>query len=130
MVYLWQFLSALLGLVVQAFVKMNGINDRTDPSVSVSVIAKQYFRRDFFKIGISFFCIFIEIMVVHMFTILEGQLVIPFVNWDLYNWRIVIVTGWPIILPFISFFSSTIVFLGKTATEKFFHEKSGIDIKD
>lgn len=121
MSYLTSFLFALIGLFIQSFVKITGINDRTPKDVSIGTIIKNYVREDFAKIGISILCIFLEIEALKVIESVDKLVLFTF---DFTEYKYVIVKGQNLMLPFVSFFSCTLVFLGKSKTEKFLKAKS------
>ena len=121
MSYLISFLFALIGLFIQSFVKITGINERTPKDVSIGTIIKNYVREDFAKIAISILCIFLEIEALKIVESVDKLILFGF---DFTEYKYVIVKGQNLMLPFVSFFSCTLVFLGKSKTEKFLKEKS------
>ena len=112
------FFYALIGLLLQSCVKINSINERTTKDVNILFILKTYFRSDWVKIMMSFLCIFIEISILDFLEGLEKPI-------NIFGYpSTLFVEGKYVMLPFVTFFSSTLVFAGKSKAEKIINSKS------
>lgn len=117
LIYLIDFCYALIGLMVQSLIEIQSINNRTSRLAKVPFILKTYIREDFAKVFISFLCIFLEIAALDILNNLSEPVVILGLKSTL------IVQGKHLMLPFVTFFSSTLVFAGKSKAEKFINTK-------
>lgn len=115
--YLIDFFFALIGLLVQSLIKIQSINNRTNKDVKIPLILNTYLREDYAKILISFLCIFLEIAALDILNNLPEPILILGFKSTLF------VQGKHLMLPFVTFFSSTLVFIGKTKAEKFINTK-------
>ena len=124
MIYLTHFLFAFIGLLIQSCYKINGINERTPKEASISFIINTYLRADFAKIALSFLFIFLEIVGLDIYSKLSPDTYLPF---GLMEYQYAITKGANLVLPFVSFFSSTAILAGASKAEKLINAKFSDD---